>query len=74
MMQFVQSLDWALTFSGSHREKRGRFLLHISAAAMRALGSFLIVLIQAENSFEGLMAIEANIIVDGHENLPREIR
>jgi len=41
---------------------------------MRALGSFLIVLIQAENSFEGLMTIEANIIVDGHEILPREIR
>ena len=39
---------------------------------MRALGSFLIVLIQAENSFEGFMTIEANIIVDGHENLPRE--
>ena len=37
---------------------------------MRALGSFLIVLVQAENGFEGFMTIETNIIVDGHENLP----
>jgi hypothetical protein len=41
---------------------------------MRALGNFLVVLVQAENGFERLMTIEANIIVDGHENLPREIR
>ena len=37
---------------------------------MWALGSFFIVLVQAENGFEGFMTIEANIIVDGHENLP----
>jgi hypothetical protein len=40
---------------------------------MWALGSFFIVLIQGENGFKGLVTIEANVIVDGHENLPWEM-
>jgi hypothetical protein len=57
-------------FSRSHREKRGGFLLHVLTATMRALGIFMIVLGQSENGFERLMTIEANVIVNGHGNLP----
>jgi hypothetical protein len=41
---------------------------------MRALRIFLVVFVQAENSFEGLMTIEANIIVNGHGDLPWKMR
>jgi hypothetical protein len=37
---------------------------------MRTLGSFFIVFVQGQNRFEGLMTIQANIIVEGHGNLP----
>jgi hypothetical protein len=30
----------------------------------------MIVLVQGEDGFEGFMAIQANIIVNGHGNLP----
>ena len=33
----------------------------------------LLVLVQGKNCFEGLMTLEANIIVDGHDDLPRGI-
>ena len=59
-----------LAFSGSHREKRGGLLLHILTAAMWTLGMFFFVLIQGKNSFEGLVTIEADIIVNGHGDLP----
>ena len=39
---------------------------------MWALGSLLVVLVQGKDRFEGLMAIEANIIVNGHGDLPWE--
>jgi hypothetical protein len=39
---------------------------------MRALGNFLIVLIQGKNCFEGFVTIEANVIVYGHGDLPWE--
>jgi hypothetical protein len=37
---------------------------------MRALGIFFVVLVQSESGFEWSMAIEANIIINGHGNLP----
>lgn len=37
---------------------------------MWALRIFLIVLAQGKNGFEGFMAIQANIIVNGHTDLP----
>jgi hypothetical protein len=40
---------------------------------MRALGVFVVVLVQGKNGFEGLMTIEANVIVNGHGNLPWDI-
>jgi hypothetical protein len=60
----------ALAFSGSHREKRGGLLLHMFTAAMRALGIFLVVLVQGKNGLEGLVAIQTNVIVNGHGDLP----
>lgn len=80
--QHTRRFSWAhrndvarsrLAFSGSDREKCGCFLFHVPTPAMRALGSFLIVLIQRKNGFKGLVAIEANVIVNGHENLPWKI-
>jgi hypothetical protein len=61
-----------LTFSRSHSKKSGRFLLNVLTATMRTLRSFLVVLVQGKNRFEGLVTIEANIIVDGHGDLPRK--
>ena len=60
----------ALAFMGSHREELGSFLLHMFTPAMRTVGIFLVVLVQSKNDFEGLMTIEANIIVDGHGDPP----
>ena len=39
---------------------------------MRALGNFFVVLVQGKNRFKGVMTIEANVIVNGHGDLPRE--
>lgn len=63
-------LDHRSAFPRSHSKKRCRFLLNILAVAVRALGIFLVVLIQGENQLERLMAIEADIVVNGHGNLP----
>ena len=43
------------------------------ARACHARGRPLLVLVQGKNCFEGLMTLEANIIVDGHDDLPRGI-
>jgi hypothetical protein len=59
-------------FSGRHREERSGFLLNILAATVRALRSFLVVFVQGQNNFEGLMTIEANVIINGHGDLPWE--
>ena len=37
---------------------------------MRTLGVLLVVFIQTQNGFKGFMAIEADIIVDGHRGPP----
>src|SRR5579885_1958021 len=55
-----------LAFSGSHRKKRRGFLLHILTSAFRALWILFVVLVQCEDYFEGLVAVEANIIINGH--------
>ncbi len=41
---------------------------------MGTLGCFFVVLVQRKNDFEGLVTIEANIIVNGHGTLPWELR
>lgn len=38
---------------------------------MRALRNVFVVFVQGENRFKRFMTIEANIIVNGHGNLPQ---
>jgi hypothetical protein len=60
----------SLALFGGHREKRCGLLFHILTAAVRTFGILFVVLVQSQSGFEGLMAIKANIIVNGHGNLP----
>jgi hypothetical protein len=39
---------------------------------MRALRICLVVLAQGQDGFEGFVTIEANVIIDGPEDLPQE--
>jgi hypothetical protein len=59
-----------LALLGGHCEKWRGLLFHILTAAVRTLGILFVVLVQGQSGFEGLVAIEANIIVYGHGNLP----
>jgi hypothetical protein len=59
-----------LALFGGHCEKCRGLLLHILTAAVRTFGILFVVLLQGQSGFEGLVAIEANIIVYGHGNLP----
>jgi hypothetical protein len=55
---------------GSHGIECGGFLLNIPASTMRTFRSVFVVLVEGENNFERFVTIEADIIVDGHGNLP----
>jgi len=55
-----------LAFLAGHREKRGGFLLHILAAAVRAADIFLVVFLQGKNCLKRLVAVVADVVVYGH--------
>jgi hypothetical protein len=67
---FSAEAGFVLAFFRGHRKKCGRLLLHVRTSTLRTLWNVIVVLVQAQDQFEGFIAIEANIIVDGHGNLP----
>lgn len=62
-----------LAFLRSYREECRGFLLHVLTATMRTLGILMIVLVQGQDSFEGLMTVETNIVINGHWGPPVEV-
>jgi hypothetical protein len=61
-----------LAFLAANGVKRGYFLLDVLAAASGTL-DFFIVLLKCKNQLEGFMTIVADVVVNGHADLPLEI-
>jgi hypothetical protein len=63
----------ALALFPGNSVERSRFLLYVLAAALGALGFFVVVLMKGEHQFKSLLAIVADIVIDGHGKPPGSI-